>query len=284
MRLDPRLAPALAVLTGCGGPSGPRITLRFHPPAGAAYSYALEQHNAMRVEGGPLSRMPAQQFTMHMYFTQAVDGPTDGGIGVTVKFDSTTMDSQMMTPDAMQPVLDRMRGIKSHIVYDDRMNVVKAEIEGVAGTPSPLTEQLGRSVKNMAFPLPERPVGVGDSWTTETELPLGQVVSASQPIKATSRMTVKEIRVAGGDTTVVMAVETTFPRAPVTVTQRGQNSTLTFSGTLAGERLFSVTKGAAVGSTMGGTMKITVANAQTGAAGMTIAMDQKTSLQLTGGK
>src|SRR3989441_11439696 len=187
MRLDPRLAPALAVLTGCGGPSGPRITLRFHPPAGAAYSYALEQHNAMRVEGGPLSRMPAQEFTMHMFFPQAVDGPTDGGIGVTVKFDSTTMDSQMMTPDAMQPVLDRMRGLKSHIVYDDRMNVVKAEIEGVAGTPSPLTERLGRSVKHMAFPRPDRAGGVGGAGTTETQLPRGQGGCAGQTRTAASR-------------------------------------------------------------------------------------------------
>src|SRR2546428_5035634 len=177
MRLAPRLAAALAVLTGCGGPSGPRITLRFHPPAGAAYSYALEQQNAMRVEGGPLSRMPAQQFTMHMYFTQAVDGPTDGGIGVTVKFDSTTMDSQIMTPDALQPVLDRMRGLKSHIVYDDRMNVVKAEIEGVAGTPTPLTDQLGRSVENMTFSLQERASGVVGPMLTQAQLAGRHVVS-----------------------------------------------------------------------------------------------------------
>jgi hypothetical protein len=31
------------------------------------------------------------------------------------------------------------------------------------GAPSPLTEQLGRNLKEMTFPLPQQPVGVGDS-------------------------------------------------------------------------------------------------------------------------
>src|SRR3989442_11746163 len=134
-------------------------------------------------------RKPGQAIPMRMFYTQSVAGPTDGGIGVTVKFDSTTLESPMMSPDAMKPALDRMRGLTSTIVYDDRMNVVRADFHGVAGTPSPLTDQMGKSVKNMAFPLPAEPVGVGDSWTTETGRATSQIVGWTATRNAYRRLT-----------------------------------------------------------------------------------------------
>src|SRR3989442_13516110 len=115
---------------------------------------------------------------------------------------------------------------------------------------------MGKSVKNMAFPLPAEPVGVGDSWTSETELAIAQIVRTSAPLKAMSKLTVKNIKIAGADTTVVLAVETSFPPAPVTVTQQGQTSTLRFSGTLTGERQLSVSRRAPLGSTLSRTLHI----------------------------
>src|SRR5882672_6688682 len=54
-------ATVLLLVGGCrGGASGPKVTLRYHPPAGAAYHYTLDQQNAMRIEGGPMSAMPEQ--------------------------------------------------------------------------------------------------------------------------------------------------------------------------------------------------------------------------------
>src|SRR5439155_1113828 len=85
-------------------------------------------------------------------------------------------------------------------------------------------------------------------------------------------------------TTIVLAVETSFPTDPVTVTQEGQTSTLRFSGTLTGGRQFSGSRGAPLSSTMSGTMRINARGGQLGAAGMTMAMEQRTSLQLTDGK
>jgi len=106
-------------------------------------------------------------------------------------------------------------------------------------------------------------------------------VRTSTPLKAKSKLTVKNIKIAGADTTIVLAVETSFPTDPVTVTQQGQTSTLRFSGTLTGERQFSVSKGAPLGSTMSGTMRITASGGQLGPAGMTMALEQRTSLELT---
>ena len=280
-------ATALAALLGCRGrpaSTGTKLTLRYHPPAGAAYHYALEQQNTMTFEGGPMAQLGEQQVTLRMYYTQSVTGPTEGGIGVTVNFDSTTMDSPMMGAGAMAPALERMRGLTSALVYDDRMHVMRAAFSGVAGMPSPMVEQMGKTLKGMAFPLPEDPVGVGDSWVAETELPLGQVAGAGAPLKAKTKLTVREIQVAGADTAVLLGVETTFPGDPVTVMQQGQTVTLKLSGGLTGEQLFSVTKGAAVRSAMGGSMRINVRGGQAGPEGMTVAMQQQTSLRLTATK
>jgi len=204
-----------------------------------------------------------------------VTGPTAGGIGVTLTYDSTSM-----TPADRAPALDQMRGLTSNVVYDERMRVVSARFTSLKGEPSPLTDQLERSVKGATFPLPESAVGVGDSWTTETEMALGAALGAIAPLKSRTTRRVKEIQVAGADTSIVLSVETTFPGEPVPINQRGQTATLQLSGTIAGEELFSLAKGALVRSTTGGTMRISV----TGAGGMTMAMQQQTSLKMMGGQ
>jgi hypothetical protein len=283
------IATLLATIGGCrGGASGPKVTLRYHPPAGAAYHYALDQQNAMRIEGGPMGAMPEQTFRMRMYYTQLVKGPAQGGVAVTVTFDSTSLDAPGMGPGAMRPALDRMRGMRSDIVYDDRMHVLSAAFTGLTGAPSPVTDQLGSSMKAMAFPLPEGPVGVGDSWVAEHELPLGQqALNASRPLKSRTRITLKEIQIAGADTSVVLGIETHFPDDPITLTQRGeggapQTGTLRLSGSLSGEQVYSLQRSAQVRAMMGGTIKM-----KSGTAGQpetTMAMTQQTSLQLTEAK
>ena len=282
------VAVALVSAGGCGsGASGPKVTLRYHPPAGAAYHYALDQQNAMRIEGGPMSAMPEQTFRMRMYYTQLVKGPVQGGVAVTVTFDSTSIDAPGMGPGAMRPALDRMRGMKSDVVYDERMHVVSAAFTGLAGAPSPVTEQLGSSMKGMAFPLPEGPVGVGDSWVTEHELPLGQQLNASHALKSRTKITVKEIRIASADTSVILGIETTFPDEPITLRQPGeggapQTATLKLSGSLSGEQEYSLQRSAQLRAMMGGTIKMK--SAAGGRGETTMAMTQQTSLQLTEAK
>jgi len=277
-------ATALAALAGCRAASGPKLTLRYHPPAGAAYHYALEQHNTMRFEGGPMGAMPEHSVTMRMYYTQLVGSVAAAGTAVTVTFDSTALESSSMATGAMQPALDRMRGLKSDLLYDDRMHVVSAPFSGLTGAPSPVTEQMGKNLKGMSFPLPDGPVGVGDSWTAENEVALAEQLGASAPIKSKTTLTVKEIQVAGADTAVLLQVETAFPGEPITLTQQGKRVTMKLSGGLTGEQLYSLSKSAQVHAAMGGTMRIKVKGAQPGEGEMTVAMTQRTSLQLTGAK
>src|SRR2546429_9745403 len=90
-------ATLLATIGGCrGGASGPKVTLRYHPPAGGAYHYALDQQNAMRIEGGPMRPMPEQTFRMRMYYTQLVKGPAQGGGAWTGPLASTPLEAPGM--------------------------------------------------------------------------------------------------------------------------------------------------------------------------------------------
>jgi hypothetical protein len=136
----------------------------------------------------------------------------------------------------------------------------------------------------MTFPLPPGPVGVGDSWTAETELPLSQLAGGGTPIMATTRLTVKEIHADGPDTTVLVALTTTFPRDPIKVVQPGGVLTLKLSGSLAGEQLFSVGRGAVVKSSRSGTMRINTTGGTMGPEGSNITVKQSISLQLSEAK
>ena len=277
------IMPAVLVPMGCGRGDGTKLTLRYHPPAGATYRYTLEQQNNMKFEGGPMAKVPDQQISLHMHYTQTVTGPTEGGVAVAVRFDSTAMELPLMAPNAYGPALERMRGLTSNVVYDDRMNVIKAEFTN-AGDLSPITEQLGKNLKAMTFPLPQDPVGVGDSWTSEMELPINQMGSGGPPTTAKTKLTVKEIHAGGSDTTVVVALETTFPTDPIKVTQQGQMITLNLSGTMTGEQEFSVTRGAVLRSLMGGTMKIKMTGGMLGPDGTNMTMKQSTSVWIVKAK
>jgi hypothetical protein len=279
------VAAALAVPAtspGCAGEHGAKLTLRYHPPAGASYHYTFEQHSAMKVASGPMAQMPEQQFTMRMFFRQAVTGPTSGGVGVTVTFDSTRVESPTMAPGALGPALERMRGMTSTLVYDDRMNIVHAEFANAAGPLSPITEQIGRNIKGMAYPLPEKPVGVGDSWTAHTQLPLEQVAGAHTALNATTTLTVKQLNTGGADTTVLLGVETRFPGDPIQVTQEGHQRTVKMSGSSTGELLFSLTKGAAVRLSMEGKVAVNVSGDPAGSDAVDLSVRQATTLQLNG--
>jgi hypothetical protein len=270
---------ALAVPLGCGRGDGVKLTLRYHPPAGATYAYSFEQRSDMKFEGGPVAKMPEQHLTLRMHFTQMVRGPTAGGVSVTVRFDSTAIELPAMAPGGYDAALTRMRGLRRKLVYDDRMNEIHAEFTN-GGAPSPLTEQFGRNLREMTFPLPQAPVGVGDSWTAETELPLSQLAGGGTPIMATTRLTVKEIHADGPDTTVLVALATTFPRDPIKVVQPGGVLTLKLSGSLAGDQLFSVGRGAVVKSLRTGTMRITTRGGALGPDEANITVKQSISLQL----
>jgi hypothetical protein len=270
---------ASALAAACGGSRGPKVRLRYRPPTGAAYRFALEQHSAFTVARGGGPPVPGPDMTMRVYYTQAVTGPTTGGIGATVTYDSTTVE-----PAAVAPTLERMRGLTSNVVYDERGRVVSARLAALGAAPSALADGIEKSVRGTAFPLPDTPVGVGDSWTSEEDQ-LG--VKVGLPVKARMRFIVKAIQATEGDTTVLIGVERTFAGDPVTVTRVSrpgvpERDVVRVTGRITGERIFSLAKSAPLRSTLGGTIQIDVSGGPGGREVTTLS--QQSTLQLTGAK
>lgn len=275
---------AVLVLAACGErATGPKITLRYHPPAGAVYRYTLEQHNAMAMQGGPLAGMGKQELVMRIHFTQAVKGPVPGGVEVQVTFDSTQMEAPGVPPEMMARELARLRGLRSTVLFDERGQVVRTDFVPAPGVPPEMTAQMAAGVKTMSFAFPLEPVGQGDSWTVATELPMGQLPGASASRSGTARttLTVKEIRIAGSDTTVVLDVKTTFPNDPIQLDVGGQRATLRLSGTMLGGQEYSLTRGTVVAGTLKGTMKMNITGGSVGRQGMDMTSDAETTLRLS---
>jgi len=283
IRLTATTALTVAFLaTACdrGGGAASRVTLRYHPQPGAVHRYALDQVNRVTMSAGPFAAMGEQLLTLNMHFTQEVTGPVSGGIEVKVTFDSTQMELPGMAPDAVARELSRVRGLVSTVLFDERARVVRSDMGTAPGVAPELLSQMTIGVKAMAFALPEEPVGPGDSWIVATELPVGQLPGASGAGASRTKLTVKEVRVAGTDTTVVLEVETTFPGDPIALTIAGQPATLRLSGSLAGDQVFSLSRGVVVSGTLKGTMKMNVSSAVLGRQGMVLSSANETSLRL----
>jgi len=236
----------------------------------------------MHLEGRATRPSPEQVFATRISFRESVGRTPAGDVALTVRFDSAHIESTMLAPEEIAPLLARMRGVTGRVVYDDLLTVRELAFPPVPGLPPELLEQLGHQIRGMTYPLPKTPVGVGDSWTSETELPVGAVAQASGPLKAFNTITVKELHAETRDTTVLLAVETSFPGAPITITAPGASGhqTLQVSGKLAGEQLFSLTRGAPVHASLGGNMRVRVEGGPQGE--MAMSLRQVMSLELAG--
>jgi hypothetical protein len=266
-----------------GGGGGPKIALRFHPPVGAVYHYGLEQRTQLGMESGPLAAMGKQQVRMRGEFTQTVKGPASGGgTEVEVVFESFTMEIPGVAPDVIARELAKMNGLRSTVVYDERGQIVRSDFAAAPGLSPDVANQMATSVRTMTFGFPEQPVGRGDSWTVTTELPLSQVpgANASQAGPAKTTLTVREFRIAGSDTSVVIDIKTAFPSGPIQLRFSGQAGTLKLDGELRGHQQFSISRGAILDGTIKGTTKMHVTTAMFGSKGIDMTSDTESSIVL----
>lgn len=290
-RLDRSLFALVATLSivSCGeGGKSDKILLRYHPPAGAVYHYTLEQRTAISMESGPLAGMGRQEFQMRLHFTQIVKGaaPSVGGTEVEMTFDSMTMNMPGVPADAIRQELARLRGLKSSMVLDERGQVTRASFTPPRGVSPQVATQMTAGIKAMTFSFPEQRVGIGDSWTIPTELPVGQLPGAdpSKVKPAQTTLTVRDIQATGSDTVVVLDVSTAFPEDPVDLDIGGERASMKLLGMLSGDQQFSVTRGTVTGSSMRGQMTMHVTAAALGPQVMIVSSDTENVLRLLDSK
>lgn len=282
--MNRRYAAVLPTVLGaaCGG-GGPKVALRYHPPAGAVYHYGLEQRTKISMQSGPLAAMGNQQLFMRMHFTQTVKGPASGGgTAVDVVFESMEMEIPGVSPDLIARELAKMNGLRSTVVYDERGQIIRNDFAPAPGLPPEMVSQMTASIKSLTFGFPDHPVGRGDSWTVTTELPLSQVpgANASEAGPTRTTLSVREVRIAGSDTSVVLDIKTAFPSGPIHLTFSGQQGTLKLDGELTGHQLFSISRGAIQDGTIKGATKMHVTTAMFGTKGIDMVTDTESSMFL----
>ena len=269
------------VVVGCKGADRPptpittKIVLRYHPPAGAAYRYQMDQSSNF---GPDSSADTGGVNTLRMSFTQAIGTPAADGVPVTFTFDSTSIVSPMLDPAAANQAASRLKGAHLTTVYDDHLRPVRNDVSALSGVPPLVRDQMQVGFRAAALALPDQPVGPGDSWTNETELPVGAIGGA--PLTVHTKVTVREISVAGADTTVRLGVETALPPEPMQFSFSGQQFTVALKGAITGEQVLSLTRGAVVSAALAGTMHVAVSGGVFGAPGMKVRLQQQGTLKL----
>ena len=270
-----RAVPAVAlVLAACGDSTA--IALHFHPQPGSTFQYAMKQDLTMKADdkgGGE-----PQTLGISIAFTQMVKGPAEGGIEIVLRVDSVGMASPGMPAGAVAQATQMLRGLESRLIFDEHMKVIRSEVSDAAGVPPQLANQIASGLRGASFPLPDRPLKIGESWTVDMAAPTG-LPGMAQPLQLHYEITLKDMTVTGADTVVRLGLETTFPKDPINVSGQEGSGTVRLDGSMKGEQQFSITRGAIVRVEMNGSMKITTAG---GLGEGSMIMEQRLALELLG--
>jgi len=272
------------LVAACQQDAGPKIALRYHPPTGAVYRYALEQTTRLDMPeaSGPLAGVSRQGMRLRIYSTQTIQGPVDGGgIEVQIVMDSASL---VMPNVDMSRQLAQLRGSRSTAVFDDRFHVLRSDVSALHAAPPEVANQMAAVLNGMAYAFPAQPVGPGDSWTLSTKLPIEQFggVDASKAGNAQTTLTVREIQVRDADTSVVLDIKTAFPTGPVELAVAGQRGSMTLSGEMTGHQTYSISRGTVVDATISGETTITMTIPTLGIREMALNTVTSSTLQLTG--
>ena len=272
------------LVAACQQDAGPKIALRYHPPTGAVYRYALEQTTRLDMPeaSGPLAGVSRQGMRLRIYSTQTIQGPVDGGgIEVQIVMDSASL---VMPNVDMSRQLAQLRGSRSTAVFDDRFHVLRSDVSALHAAPPEVANQMAAVLNGLAYAFPAQPVGPGDSWTLSTKLPIEQFggVDASKAGNAQTTLTVREIQVRDADTSVVLDIKTAFPTGPVELAVAGQRGSMTLSGEMTGHQTYSISRGTVVDATISGETTVTMTIPTLGIREMALNTVTSSTLQLTG--
>jgi len=265
---------------GCGGD---KVLLRYHPKANTTHRYVLDEQMKLAVAGPP-AQLPAMDMGMSVQLRERVGEPSRNGAGVGGTAVSWSVDTLTFRApagiDAASPALAaqmaRVKAMSFDLVYDDRRIPLRVQVHDPLGAASAEGRRVTGNVEMFNYPLSVEPVGTGDHWRVETDIPLPE---AGGPISVQSVLTVKDITVAAGDTTVVFGVSTQFPDQPIAISRMGRTMTMKLSGTITGEQTFSLSQGMVLDATVSGTIKMAMAVPGLPAVPIALSLDMQATLK-----
>ena len=252
-----------------------KVLLRHHPSAGLRYSQVQEEEVHMRADSGSAIDLPEQRFRNAIYSVREVTGLAGGNASVTVRIDSAFAEVVLPTGEVRREQMMQLHGMVGGLVYDDRLRLVRVAFVDSAGAESDVTKSLAENVKSFdvcAFPV--RAVAVGDSWEETLPVPV-ELPGLNRQLTAKVRMTLLDLRLAGGDTTAVIGIGFRPPDEPIAVTQAEGRFTMKVRGEWTGELRYSLTRGTALQLEFGGSMRVEVAGAARDAPSYAMRMDQR---------
>lgn len=257
-----------------------RVLLRYHPTSGAQHRYVEEFEVHMRADTGSPVTLPEQRFRTLTYSLHEVTGPVTGGFAVTTRTDSAFVEAVLPTGETRREELTQLRGTIGGLLYDDRMQLVRAEFVDAQGQTSEVTESLAENAR--AFGLaafPQRAVGVGDSWEETIDVPM-ELPGVNEPLSLAVRLTLRDVRLDGADTTIVVALAFRLPDDPLEVVQGEERFSITFTGRWTGELRYSLTRGTTAALDMGGSIRVDIVSSAATTPPLALRMDQRMSQRL----
>ena len=264
--------------------SSGKVLLRYHPKANTTHRYALDEQMKMTVAGTP-AQVPAMNMGMSVQLRERVGEPSQGGTAVSWSIDTLTLSAPAgvdVAGAALAAEIARIRAMSFDLVYDDRRIPLHVRVSDPLGEAPPEAQRVAGNVQMFNYPLPVEPVGKGDHWRVETDIPLAGLPDAGGPISVQSVLTVKDITVTAGDTTVVFVITTQFPDRPITMSRMGQTMTMKVSGTINGEQSFSMSQGMVLDGNVNGTIQMTMTIPGLASAPITMALDMQATLKRLG--
>lgn len=278
--IRPRRTGAAALLLALVAPlsaqdAGHRLTgpflLRFHPPAGARYGLVQERDVRVRSDSGSSREVLDQHLRTRMYSVQEVAGPAAGGVAITTRIDSAVAEAELPTGGTHREEMGHLRGTTGRLLYDERMRLVRAEFRDASVADNFKTFEVAS--------FPARAVAEGDSWDEMLALPL-DLPGLDEPVTVRARMTLREVRLDAGDTTVVIALGVRMPEKPLAVQEGDARFAMTLKGEWTGEWRYSLTRGATVAMDVGGSVLVEIENRALLGQPIAMRLDQRLSQRL----
>lgn len=231
------------------------VLLRFHPRAGDHFGVVLDQRTEMKPDSGSVP-LPPTNVVLRTFMHDSVLPSSADTFRIRQVFDSIVRPDTSSSGLSGLSQLPDTRGVNGVLSLDDRMVVRSASFTDRNGKTSPITEAMAEGARQFSTTLPTAMVAPGDTWSTTTDAGFSKMMPGMDSVRLTMWFRLDSIIVSKADTSVRITVQAAFPTAPINISNGNLRLVMFMTGGMSGVQWFSVTRGAVIRDSMGGTVHI----------------------------